>query len=59
MVPVQVRLTEQIMEEIDRILKKGIHINRSDFIRDAIRKHIEFHSDGQVLVEEAVETPLE
>ena len=48
MVPIQVRLTEKIVEEIDRILEKGIHINRSDFIRDAIRKQIEFHNGGQM-----------
>jgi Arc/MetJ-type ribon-helix-helix transcriptional regulator len=41
MMPVQVRLTRRIVEEIDRLVEAGLHCSRSDFVRDAIRRHIE------------------
>jgi len=44
MIPVQIRLTKRIVEEIDKIVDSGFHCNRSELIRDAIRRHLEFHS---------------
>jgi Arc/MetJ-type ribon-helix-helix transcriptional regulator len=41
MIPVQVRLTKRIIEEIDKLVGAGLHCNRSDFVRDAIRRQIE------------------
>jgi metal-responsive CopG/Arc/MetJ family transcriptional regulator len=40
MIPVQVRVTRKLLEELDRILDKGIYSSRSEIIRDALRKHI-------------------
>ncbi len=41
MMPVQIRLTKRIVEEIDQLVDAGLHCSRSDFVRDAIRRHIE------------------
>ncbi|MDD4983477.1 MAG: ribbon-helix-helix protein, CopG family [Candidatus ainarchaeum sp.] len=35
---IQVRVPEGIMEEVDSLVKKGLYSNRSDVIRDALRK---------------------
>ena len=40
MIPVQVRITGKIVEEIDRLVMAGIYANRSEFIRDAARRHL-------------------
>lgn len=40
MVPVQVRITKKIIEEIDLLVQKGIYSNRSEVIRDATRRHV-------------------
>ena len=36
----QVRLPEGLMDEIDSLVEKGLYINKSDVIRDAVRKLI-------------------
>lgn len=36
----QVRLPEGLMEEVDRLVAKGIYTSKSDVIRDALRKLI-------------------
>ena len=41
MLPVQVRLTEKIIERLDELVEKGMYSNRSQVIRDAVRRHTE------------------
>ena len=36
----QVRLPEGLMEEVDKLVAKGIYTSKSDVIRDALRKLI-------------------
>ncbi len=36
----QVRLPRGIINEVDKLVKKGLYTNKSDVIRDAIRKLI-------------------
>ncbi|NIM47400.1 MAG: ribbon-helix-helix protein, CopG family [Candidatus Aenigmarchaeota archaeon] len=36
--PVQIRLTRELIEKIDRLIEKGLYPNRSEAIRDAVRK---------------------
>jgi len=36
----QVRLPEGIVHEVDRLVEKGLYTNKSDVIRDALRKLI-------------------
>ncbi|MBL7206236.1 MAG: ribbon-helix-helix protein, CopG family [Candidatus Aenigmarchaeota archaeon] len=38
MKPVQVRLTEKILGELDRLVKEGSYPNRSEALRDAARR---------------------
>jgi hypothetical protein len=40
MIPVQVRITKKIIEEIDLLVQRGIYSNRSEVIRDATRRHV-------------------
>jgi Arc/MetJ-type ribon-helix-helix transcriptional regulator len=40
MVPVQVRVTKQLLERLDELVNKGMYSNRSEAIRDAIRSHV-------------------
>ena len=40
MVPVQVRLTRKLLEEVDRLIVTGSYSNRSEIIRDAVRRHV-------------------
>ena len=40
MVPVQVRLTKKLIENVDDLVSKGVYSNRSEVIRDAIRRHV-------------------
>jgi len=35
---IQARLPQGLIEEIDKLVEKGTHINRSDVMRDAIRR---------------------
>ena len=41
MLPVQVRLTKKIIERLDELVKSDMYSNRSQVIRDAIRRHTE------------------
>ena len=34
----QVRLPEGLIKEVDKLVDKGIYINKSDVVRDALRK---------------------
>jgi len=38
MKPIQVRLTERLKEKLDEEVAKGIYPNRSEAMRDAIRR---------------------
>jgi Arc/MetJ-type ribon-helix-helix transcriptional regulator len=38
MLTCQIRLTEKHLHDIDRLVKQGIYPNRSEAIRDAVRK---------------------
>lgn len=40
MPPVQVRLTSKQIEKLDKLVKRGIYPNRSEAIRDAVRRLI-------------------
>jgi Arc/MetJ-type ribon-helix-helix transcriptional regulator len=40
MIPVQVRITRKIVHEIDKLVLAGIYSSRSEFIRDAARRHL-------------------
>lgn len=40
MEPVQVRVTRKLIELVDELVENGIYSNRSEAIRDAIRKHV-------------------
>jgi Arc/MetJ-type ribon-helix-helix transcriptional regulator len=36
--PVQIRLTKELIEKIDRLIESGIYPNRSEAVRDAVRR---------------------
>lgn len=41
MVPVQVRVTKKILNKINEEVDNGNYANRSEIIREAIRRHLE------------------
>jgi len=41
----QIRINEQLVKELDKIVKSGFYANRADVIRDAVRR---FVFDSQV-----------
>jgi len=36
--PIQIRLTRELIEKVDKLIEKGLYPNRSEAIRDAVRK---------------------
>ncbi len=36
----QVRLPERLVEEVDKLVDKGLYSNKSDVVRDALRRFI-------------------
>lgn len=36
--PIQIRLTKELIEKIDKFIEQGLYPNRSEAIRDAVRK---------------------
>jgi len=36
--PIQIRLTRELIEKIDQLIDKGIYPNRSEAVRDAVRR---------------------
>ena len=47
MIPVQVRVTKKLMQLLDNLIENGAYSNRSEAIRDSIRKNIDhFHTSG-------------
>ena len=39
---IQVRMPKVMIKEIDALVKKGEHANKSDVIRDAVRKQVTY-----------------
>lgn len=53
MIAVQVRVTKKLMDRLDELVSIGIYSNRSEAIRDAIRKNIyNFQQLGTFTTEE-------
>lgn len=44
MIPVQTRITKRLIERLDKLIQQGIYSNRSEAIRDAIRRHLDNYS---------------
>lgn len=44
---IQIRLTKKLIEEIDELIKAGVYPNRSEAIRDAVRRLIA-DTDGEI-----------
>jgi len=40
MIPVQIRVTKRLIDLIDEMIEEGVYSNRSEAIRDAIRRHV-------------------
>ena len=36
--PIQIRLTRELIEKIDILIERGIYPNRSEAVRDAVRR---------------------
>jgi len=36
--PVQIRLTRELVEKIDKLVEVGLYPNRSEAVRDAVRR---------------------
>jgi Arc/MetJ-type ribon-helix-helix transcriptional regulator len=36
--PVQIRLTKELVEKIDKLVEVGMYPNRSEAVRDAVRR---------------------
>jgi Arc/MetJ-type ribon-helix-helix transcriptional regulator len=36
--PVQIRLTRELIEKIDNLIENGMYPNRSEAVRDAVRR---------------------
>ncbi len=45
MIPVQVRVTRKLIEMLDDLIESGMYSNRSEAIRDAIRKHVAYFDE--------------
>jgi Arc/MetJ-type ribon-helix-helix transcriptional regulator len=40
MVPIQIRVTRKILEEIEGVIRSGRYSSRSEFVREALRSHL-------------------
>jgi Arc/MetJ-type ribon-helix-helix transcriptional regulator len=36
--PIQIRLTKELIEKVDKLIVTGIYPNRSEAVRDAVRR---------------------
>jgi Arc/MetJ-type ribon-helix-helix transcriptional regulator len=36
--PIQIRLTRELIEKVDSLIERGIYPNRSEAVRDAVRR---------------------
>lgn len=43
---VQIRLTERQIRNIDVLVKRGVYPNRSEAVRDAVRKLVDIGADN-------------
>jgi len=41
MVPIQIRITKKVLKEIEGIIKLGRYSSRSEFVREALRSHLD------------------
>ena len=39
---IQVRIPSGLVKTMDKLVRKGLYVNRSDFIRDAMRKSVDY-----------------
>ncbi len=46
MIPVQTRVTKKLIERLDELIQQGVYSNRSEAIRDAIRRHVTSFSEN-------------
>jgi len=44
----QIRINEQLVKEMDKIVKSGFYANRADLIRDAVRRFIWDREVGRI-----------
>jgi len=56
MIPVQVRVTRKLIEMLDELIESGAYSNRSEAIRDAIRKNVNYFHDSGFLKSELAKT---
>ena len=40
MEPIQIRMTQKLIDLVDELVQEGTYSNRSEAIRDAIRRHV-------------------
>jgi Arc/MetJ-type ribon-helix-helix transcriptional regulator len=40
MIPIQIRITRKLVERVDELIEDGVYSNRSEAIRDAVRRHV-------------------
>ena len=52
MIPVQVRVTKKLIKMLDELIEKGAYSNRSEAIRDAIRKNISYFNESDFMKKE-------
>jgi len=43
MIPVQIRITKKLIDIIDELIECGIYSNRSQAIRDAVRRNVTYY----------------
>jgi Arc/MetJ-type ribon-helix-helix transcriptional regulator len=44
----QIRINEQLVKELDKVVKSGFYANRADVIRDAVRRFIWAREVGSI-----------
>jgi len=56
---VQIRLTEDLIKMVDRLVKRGIYSSRSEAVRDAVRKLVVEREIGRLAEKRAEKTSVE
>ena len=49
MIPVQIRVTKRLIELVDELIRQGVYSNRSQAIRDSLRKNVDYYYRADVL----------
>ncbi len=44
----QIRLTKRLVEELDKLVKEGFYSNKSEAVRDAVRRLVLEHELGEL-----------